>query len=169
MSPEAAIKSAVPKSGCVTIIAVGMAISTPITMKIAKGQRQRPLVHVPGAGHRHRQLHDLGGLKAHEADVEPALRALADMAGDVDHNEQKHAEHVGDGREHAQVLRRCEFGERQHGGDRDADVRQMVLHHLPVLPGCAIDHQDADQDDDGEHAGQRPVQAKRAQACGRRR
>ena len=33
MSPEAAISSAVPKSGCTTIMAVGIMINTPITMR----------------------------------------------------------------------------------------------------------------------------------------
>jgi len=36
MSPDAAINSAVPKSGWVTIMAVGTAIKTPITIKSKK-------------------------------------------------------------------------------------------------------------------------------------
>ena len=84
MSPEAAISSAVPRSGCTTIIAVGIVIMHAHHHQIPERRRQRTLVHVPGAHHRHRELHDLGGLKAQEADVEPALRAFADVAGDGD-------------------------------------------------------------------------------------
>ena len=36
MRPEAAISKAVPKSGCVTIMAVGMAIKTPMTIRSKK-------------------------------------------------------------------------------------------------------------------------------------
>jgi hypothetical protein len=56
--------------------------------------RQWPLMQIPRAQHRHGELHDLGGLEADEAQVEPALRALADVAGDVDDEQQHDAEHV---------------------------------------------------------------------------
>ena len=112
--------------------------------QVLEGRRQRAFVHVPGAYHRYRELHDLGGLKAHEADVEPALRALADVAGHFDHDQQQHADDIGDRREQAQVLRSRELGERQHGGHRDGDIHQMMLDHFPVLPGRAVDHQNAD-------------------------
>src|ERR1700722_7783324 len=139
--------------------------------QILEGRRQGTLVHVPGAHHRHRELHDLRGLEAHESDVEPALRSLADMTGDVDHDQQQHADDIGCGREQAQVLRRRELGQRQQRGDRDADVHQVMLDHFPVLPGGAVDHQNADAHDDGEYPGQRTVQpqgTQRAAAGGQR-
>src|SRR5882757_1222415 len=58
--------------------------------QILEGGRQRPLVHVPRAHHRYRELHDLGRLEAHETHIHPALRAFADMAGDRDHDQQQH-------------------------------------------------------------------------------
>ena len=73
--------------------------------QILERRRQRPFVHVPGAHHRYREFHDFGGLKADEADVEPTLRALADVAGHGHHDQQQDADHVGDRREQAQVLR----------------------------------------------------------------
>ena len=136
--------------------------------QILERRRQRPLMHVPGAYHRHGELHDLGGLKAHEADIEPALRALADVARHIDHDQQQHADDIGDGRKQAQVLRRREFGESEHGGDRDGDIPQMMLDHFHVLPGGAVHHQNAEAHDDGEHAGQRAVQSQRAQGAAAR-
>src|ERR1700678_2270582 len=84
--------------------------------QVFEGRRQGALVHVPGAYHRDRQLHDLGRLEAHESHVQPALRALADVAGHLDHDEQQHADDVGDGSEQAQVLRCRQTRESQHGG-----------------------------------------------------
>jgi hypothetical protein len=52
---------------------------------------QRAVIQPPGAGHGHGQLHDLRGLEADEPEIQPALRALADVAGDVDHHQQHHA------------------------------------------------------------------------------
>ena len=40
-----------------------------------------------------------------------------------------------------------------------------MLDHFPVLAGGAVDHQNADAHDDGEHAGQRTVQTERAQGA----
>ncbi len=51
-----------------------------------------------------RELHDLGGLEADEAEVEPALRALADVAHDVHHDQQHHA---GDVQREGAALRSC--------------------------------------------------------------
>jgi hypothetical protein len=49
---------------------------------VDESRRQRPVVQIPGRHHRHRQLHDLRRLEAHNAEVEPALRALAEVPGD---------------------------------------------------------------------------------------
>ncbi len=163
MSPEAAIRSAVPRSGCTTMSAVGMPIMVPMTRRSLKVGGSGPLVHVPGTHHRHRKLHDLRGLEAHEADVEPALRALADMARRGHHQEQQHADGIREWCEQAQVLRRRELGERQKCRHRNGDVGKMMLEHLEVLARCAVDDQHADADDEREHAGERPVEAERAQ------
>ena len=42
---------------------------------------------------------------------------------------------------------------------------EMVLDHFHVLAGGAVDHQNADAHDDGQHAGQRAVQPERAQGA----
>ncbi len=41
--------------------------------ELTRGRRQRPVMQVPGSHHRHRELHDFGGLKAHHAQIKPAL------------------------------------------------------------------------------------------------
>jgi hypothetical protein len=131
--------------------------------QILEGRRQRPIVHVPRAHHRYRKLHDLGRLEAHESHIEPALRAFADMSGDRHHDQQQHPDHVCDRCEQTQILRGGQPGERQQRGDGDGRVRQMVLDHSDVLPGGAVHHQNADAQDDRQYAGQRSVQAQRAQ------
>ena len=132
---------------------------------------ERALVHVPGAHHGHRELHDLGGLKSNEPDVEPALRTLADMAGHRHHGQEQYSDDVGDGREQAQILRTRQPREREQGGHRDGDVGQVVLDHFDVLTRGAVDDQDADADDQRQHAGQRTVQTESPQrtAAGRQR
>src|ERR1022692_2762306 len=127
--------------------------------------RQRPFVHVPGAHHGYREFHDFGGLKAYEADVEPTLCALADVAGHGDHYQQQNADDVGDRREQPQVLRGRKPGEGEQGGHRYGDIRQMMLDHLQILSRCAVNHQDADAYDDRQHPGQRSVQPERAQGA----
>src|SRR5271165_1213183 len=44
----------------------------------------------------------------------------------------------------------------------------MVFDHLQVLARGAVDHEDADADDERQHAGQRPVQTQRAQGAAAR-
>ena len=132
--------------------------------QILERRRQRPLVHVPGAHHRHRELHDLGRLEAHEADVEPALRALADMTGHVDHDQQQHADDVGDRREQAQSTAGWrDLASASRAAMAMAMFTRVMLDHFHVLPGGAVHHQNADAHDDGQHAGQRTVQPQRAQ------
>ena len=134
--------------------------------QIPEGRRQRPLVHVPGAHHRHRQLHDLGGLKAHEADIEPALRALADVAGDIDHDQQQHTDHIGDGREQAQILRGRELGERQHARrPRCAMFARWCSTIFQFCPEALYTTRMPMHDDDGQYARQRTVQPERAQGA----
>ena len=72
---------------------------TASTTSDSEARRQRPVVQVPGAGQRHRELHDLRRLEAHDAEVEPALRALGDVADERNRDEQQHADRVQEGRE----------------------------------------------------------------------
>jgi hypothetical protein len=47
---------------------------------IHPARRQGAQVQVSGDGHWHRQFHDLGGLEAQHAEIQPALRALGGIA-----------------------------------------------------------------------------------------
>jgi hypothetical protein len=64
------------------------------------------LLEVPGQHQRHGDLHDLRGLDAREADVEPAPRALRDVAEQRHANQQQHAQDVERQRQLHQALRR---------------------------------------------------------------
>src|SRR5882762_3545458 len=131
--------------------------------QILEGRRQRALVHVPRAHHRYRELHDFGRLEAHEPHIEPALRAFADMSRYRHDDQQQYPDHIRDRCEQTQILRGGQPGERQQRGDGDGGVRQMVLDHSDVLSRSAVHHQNADAQDDRQYAGQRAVQAQRAQ------
>ena len=165
MSPEAAIRQRRSQVGLGHDHRGGNGDHDAHDDEIPERRRQRALVHVPSAHHGHRELHDLGGLKTDEADVQPALRTLADVTGDGDHDQQQDSDDVGDRCEQAQILWGRQPSERQHGGHRDRDIRQMMLDHFQVLSGGAVDHQNADANDDREHAGQRPVQPERPQGA----
>ena len=78
-----------PRSGCSATSPTGSSDDQHDDADVLNERRQRPLVQVPGAHHRHRELHDLGRLEADDAEVEPALRALADVARDRDDDEQE--------------------------------------------------------------------------------
>jgi len=103
--------------------------------------------------------------------VEPALRPLADVSGHIHDDQQQDADRVGERREQAQILRRRQPRQREHGGDRDGDVDEVMFDHLQVLSGRAVDDQNADRHDDREYAGQGAVEpegAKGAAARGQR-
>ena len=108
-----------------------------------KRRRQRALVQVPGAHHRHRELHDLGRLEADDAEVEPALRALADVAGERDDHEQHEPERVGRRREHAQEVVR-HLRQQDEEREADADARELVEPERRVLARRAVEHEQAE-------------------------
>ena len=89
MPPAAATSSAVPRSGCSAISSVGTPIAErQLPASDDEARRQRPLVQEPRARQRHRELHDLRRLEAHDAEVEPALRAHGDVADEHDGDQQ---------------------------------------------------------------------------------
>jgi hypothetical protein len=71
-----------------------------------EGRRQPPLVHEPRNHHRHGKLHELRRLKGHDAEVEPTLRAFADLAFHHDGEQQPHSQKKRPWRPHPQVARR---------------------------------------------------------------
>ncbi len=62
-------------------------------------------MQIPGRHHWHRELHDLGGLKAY-SEVKPAPRALADFTQCQDEDEQHESGKVAPRRPAAQEIRR---------------------------------------------------------------
>jgi hypothetical protein len=75
-----------------------------------------------------RDLHQLGRLQLEELEVDPALRAHADLAHEFDIDQQDEGdpiERIGDLGQALQI----DHADHQH--DADADC---VAHHLPVHP-----------------------------------
>ena len=98
--PPASSRIAVPRSGCLSTSATGIRISSSGRMtqngrETFAGSSQ---CVVGGEHHHQRDLHHLRGLELHRAEVDPALRAHADDAHDVDGDEQHQRDHVGERR-----------------------------------------------------------------------
>ena len=125
-------------------------------------RRQRPVVQPPGAGHGHRELHDLGGLEADEAEVQPALRALADVAGDVDHDEQHDAE-IHSGSDEPAQEGGFHLRQRAHGDAAERGADGAVDDAVPVLARGAVQHDEAVERDQPEAHEQRTVELQRAE------
>ena len=124
--------------------------------------RQRPLVQIPRAGHGHRELHDLRGLEAHEAEVQPALRALADVADEIDDDQQHEPEDVQPRRDAAQEPR-LELGADQHQRRADREPRRAARHRAPVPARGTVEHDLSVERDQREADQQRAVQPQRRQ------
>ena len=95
----------------------------------------------------HRHLGDLRRLDLHRPEHQPALRAHADLAGDVDRDQQQHRDDVDRPGEHQPDL-----GMDQRHDQRQAE-RHAVAHGMPAGPrleaaaGRRIERQHADRGD----------------------
>ena len=95
-------------------------------------------MHERGGQHGHRELHDLRGLEADQADIEPALRAFADVADGIDHQQQHHADPVQPRSKAAQEVRAA-LRERDHRHGANANrisVRRIVSRLWPEALYC---------------------------------
>ena len=101
--------------------------------ELRERRRQAPLVHEPRAHHRHGELQQLRRLERDDAEVEPALRAFADLPLDGDRQQQADAEQIQPRREDAQVVRR---NLRDHEERREAYAEPHALaNEQPALGG----------------------------------
>ncbi len=127
-------------------------------------------MQVPGGHHRHGELHDLRGLKT-DAEIEPALRALADVAGDENEYEQKQPRQVAPWRPAPHQVRR-QLRSDQHCDERDEQADDLLQPEIHVLAHGRIQHHEpepADQQDAAEQGAIeiKPLQqvANAAQGC----
>ena len=162
MPPAAATSSAVPRSGCSAISSVGTPMATATTSSDSEARRQRPLVQIPRAGQRHRELHDFRGLKAHEAQVEPALRAHRDVA-DEHHDEQQQQADARKPRARRANEARRNLRQHDHRDQAEREAHQLRLEHRRLLPRGAEQHDAADGAHQAQRDEQRAVQVQREQ------
>ena len=94
---------------------------------------------MPGQHHRHRDLKDLGGLEPNHAEVQPALRPLADLTDRQHPDEHDDAQQVEQRRPAAQ-LRRRDLGDRDHDREGDAETDHLRLHLGRVLIAGAVEN-----------------------------
>ena len=122
--PAAKTRMAVPRSGWRAISATGISSSSAATGIVAQAQHGLVLLEIPGQHQRHGDLHQLGRLDAHEAEIEPAPRALGDVAEQRHGDQQQHADDIHRQRQVHQPLRRNLRGDAHHH-QRHGDVDEL--------------------------------------------
>ena len=107
----------------------------------------------PGGDHDgHGELHHLGGLELHKAQVEPALGPLADMAEHVHRDEQQH---YPDKQRHrpAGIEGGRQLSHADHQGEGESAAHQLAHDGVHILAGGGVEHHHGEGDD-----GQQPQQ-----------
>ena len=103
--------TAVPRSGCTSTSPHGTRISSSAGTSTVSAAQVLGVGGVEVAGQRHdqRHLHQLRRLELDDAEIEPALGALVDLAQDVDrsqHGQDRAVEQIGQPEPDAQVDQR---------------------------------------------------------------
>ena len=114
---------------------------------------------VVGRQHHHeRDLHHLRRLELDRPEVDPALRAHADEAHDVDGDEQQQRDQVGH-RRHQPPEADVDHGDRHHADEPDAEADHLRLGPgLERAAGHREEHQEAGAGHGGQQQDQRPVE-----------
>ena len=160
-APAMAISAAVPRSGCTTTRLTGTksarrappATASPAAAAARAGTRRH---------HRHRELHELARLEAEQSEVEPALRAHADVADRRHHQEQQAAARVQPGRGAAQEVG-VDLRQQQHRRGAQCQARAGAHHGGQVLAGGAVEHHETVGGDQRQAHHQRPIDLQRKQ------
>ena len=96
-------------------------------------------MHERGGQHGYRELHDLRGLEADQANVKPTLRSLADVTDRVDDQQQQHADAVEPWRKTAQEVRTA-LRQSNHRNGPDAYAHERAQYGLQALTRSAVLH-----------------------------
>ena len=104
-------------------------------------------MEIPRAHHRHGEFHELGGLKADEANAQPTLGTESDMAERRHDDQQEHTAHIEPRRRTTEKVR-IHTGEHEHrdGAEEDAHDRADDRRHA-LARGTVED----DESVDGDH------------------
>jgi hypothetical protein len=114
---------------------------------VAQARHGFALLEEPGQQQRHGDLHQFRGLRAHEAEVEPASRALGDVAEQRHGDQQQHAGDIDRHRQVHQALRR-NLRQDAHHHQGDGDVDQLRVDPLGRGAGHDADRQQQQQSGD---------------------
>ena len=98
----------------------------PSTQSVVKSGGNGRSCRYQAHAQRHRDLHDLRRLEAHEAEIEPALRAHRDVADDRDRDQQQHAERVQERRPSMRMYARRNLRDGDHHAEREPDARGLA-------------------------------------------
>ncbi len=129
-------------------------------------ERQRPAdggeiepVEIARQRQHQRDLHDLGGLDLDETEIDPALRAHADLALDLDEDQQEKAEQIekiGVAQPELEVEDRDHQHQQQPGGE----ARHLARHPgIDIAVGRGIEHREADAGDHRQEQDEPPAYA----------
>jgi hypothetical protein len=127
-------------------------------------QRERPphilvgeAVKIARQGHDQRDLHDLGGLQLHHAEIDPALGAHTDLAGKIDPDQQQDRNQIGRIDETHQRLQ-VDHRDREHHREADREARRLPVHPgIGAAMGGGIEHGEADRGDAADQEDHRPA------------
>jgi hypothetical protein len=111
---------------------------------VAQARHGFALLEEPGQQQRHGDLHQFGGLDAHEAEVEPAPRALGNVAEQGHGDQQQHAGDIDRHRQVHQALRR-NLRQDAHHHQGHGDVDQLRVDPLGRGAGHDADRQQQQQ------------------------
>ena len=100
---------------------------------------QRLVGEEPGHHHRHGKLHDLRGLKSYHTQIQPALRALGNVADHHNRQQQQHASQINPRRPKLEVTRR-QLRQRQHDGKSQAQSDGLANHQVEIALAGAVEH-----------------------------
>ncbi len=155
--PADRTRSAVPRSGWRRISAAGIDEQQARDHPVEPAQAALAALEVPGEHQRHRDLEQLRGLDPPESEVEPAPRALRDVAEQRHRDQQRDADQVQrDGRAH-HPGRRNVRSDPQHG-ERDQQVANVALEAPGKVHRRRVHRQHAETDEQRERRAERRVE-----------
>ena len=128
---------------------------------VLPARRQLARVQIPGHHHRHSQLEQFGRLKAHHAQVEPAVGATA-FAQYGHHHQQGRADGIQPRRPAAQHGRRdTRDHQQQHRAQHEA--HRLATDHRQAAIARAVQREQTHRRQQHQAAGQRQVNARTCQ------
>ena len=112
-----------------------------------QSRRQVALGNEPGDHQRHRQLHELRGLKAEGTDSQPSLRALRGLSHHEHGAQQRYADQIEQRRPVEESPGR-NLGNDEHHPETDREPNRLSHHQVRILSTGAVERHEPER---GEH------------------